>query len=152
MEGISDSVPVDEVTSRALVPRDEGATPFSQECVRITKQEYIDLTARANYWKAQHARVKAENEVLKQEIAVKDAKIKELQNRLFGKKSEKDKPKHSEKGASAANNQAAGDMDARHDRISPSWSSTATFPTTRKAVRSVACPMSATRPWTSKAM
>jgi transposase len=101
MEGIFDSVPVDEVTSRALVPRDEGATPFSQECVRITKQEYIDLTARANYWKAQHARVKAENEALKQEIAVKDAKIKELQNRLFGKKSEKDKPKHSEKGATA---------------------------------------------------
>ena len=99
MEGISDSVPLGEVTSRALVPRDQGATPFSQELVTITKQERIDLTAQANYWKAQYARVKAENEALKQELAVKDAKIKDLQNRLFGKKSEKDNPKHSEKGA-----------------------------------------------------
>jgi transposase len=99
MEGISDSIPVGEVTSRALVPRNEGATPFSREWVTITKQERIDLTARANYWEAQHARVKAENEALKQEIAFKDAKIKDLQNRLFGKKSEKDNRKKSEKGA-----------------------------------------------------
>ena len=96
MEGISDSIPLGEVTSRALVPRDQGATPFSQELVTITKQELIELTARANYWEAQHARVKAENEALKQEIAFKDAKIKDLQNRLFGKRSEKDNPKHSD--------------------------------------------------------
>ena len=71
--------------------------PFSQEWIAITKQEHIDLNSRANYWEAQHSRVKAQLEATRQEIIRKDAKIKDLQNRLFGKKSEKTSPKKSEK-------------------------------------------------------
>ena len=55
----------------------------------MSKQESIELKAQAKYWEAQHAKLKAENEALKQEIALKDAKIKDLQNRLFGKKSQR---------------------------------------------------------------
>ena len=32
------------------------ATPFSQQSVVLTKQAYIELTWKANYWQAQHAR------------------------------------------------------------------------------------------------
>ena len=63
----------------------------------ITRQEHIDLKWRAGYWETQHARVKSQLEEVRQDNLVKDAKIKDLQNRLFGKKSEKDSPLKSEK-------------------------------------------------------
>jgi len=72
---------------QSLVALDEGQpSPFSQKWVTVTKQEHIDLSARAKYWEALHARAKSQIEVLKQEIVLKDAKIKDLQNRLFGKR------------------------------------------------------------------
>jgi len=78
---------------------DEGqASPFSQEWVTMSKQEHIELTCRASYWEAQHARAKSRIAELEQEIVLKDAKIKDLRNRLFGKKSEKHNPLKSEKG------------------------------------------------------
>lgn len=78
--------------------RDEGqASPFAEQWITITKQERIELTARACYWEAQHARGKTQIEALKQEILFKDAKIKDLQNRLFGKKGEKNSPLKSER-------------------------------------------------------
>ena len=81
-----------------LVCRDEGQTPpFAQQWVRITKQEHIELNWRANYWETQHARVKSQLEEAKQEIILRDAKIKDLQNRLFGKTTEKGKTAKSEK-------------------------------------------------------
>ena len=78
--------------------RDEGqASPFAEQWITITKQERIELTARACYWEAQHARGKTQIEALKQEILFKDAKIKDLQSRLFGKKGEKNSPLKSER-------------------------------------------------------
>ena len=83
---------------RPLACLDAGqSSPFSQQWVTITKQEHIDLTSRASYWEAQHARAKSKIEKLRQEAILKDAKIKDLQNRLFGKKSEKNSPLKSEK-------------------------------------------------------
>jgi hypothetical protein len=41
---------------------------------------------RRLYWEAQHARVKAQLEELKQGNLLKEAKIKDLRNRLFGKR------------------------------------------------------------------
>lgn len=85
--------------SQALASADGGrASPFSEQWVTITKQERIDLNWRANYWETQHARAKLRIADLEQEILLKDAKIKDLQNRLFGKKSEKNSPLKSEKG------------------------------------------------------
>lgn len=71
--------------------------PFSQATVTITKQDYIELRHRARYWEALHARAKSQLEALKQGLILKDAKIKALQNRLFGRKSEKHNPLKSEK-------------------------------------------------------
>jgi transposase len=83
---------------RSLACLDAGQLfPFSQQWVTITKQEHIDLTSRASYWETQHARAKSEIEKLRQEAILKDAKIKNLQNRLFGKKSEKTSALKSEK-------------------------------------------------------
>ena len=98
MEGHTDTAPT-PAAHQPLARRDAvSPSPFSREWVTITKQEHIDLKCRANYWEAQHARVKSESEALKQEILLKDAKIRDLQNRLFGKKSEKSSPLKSEKG------------------------------------------------------
>jgi hypothetical protein len=97
MEGAARTSPPPE-RRQSLVALDEGrASAFSQQWVTITKQEHIDLTSRASYWEAQHARAKSEIEKLRQEAILKDAKIKDLQNRLFGKKSEKNSPLKSEK-------------------------------------------------------
>ena len=78
------------------------ATPFAQQWVRITKQERIELQWRANYWERQHEQLKAKNAQLKQELLLRDAKVKDLQNRVFGKKSEKSGSLPSEKGDSPA--------------------------------------------------
>jgi len=97
MEGSANPSPTP--TQQALACLDaEPASPFSQQWVTITKQERIDLIARASYWEALHARAKSEIDKLRQEALFKDAKIKDLQNRLFGKKSEKRSPLKSEKG------------------------------------------------------
>lgn len=63
--------------------------PFSQEWVTITKEERINLIHQANYWKAQHAQLNQKVRLLEKQNRYKDAKIKDLQNRLFSKKSEK---------------------------------------------------------------
>jgi transposase len=76
----------------------EQWSPFAHEWVTISKQEHIELRHRASYWEAQHGRAKAKIAQLEQELVVKDAKIKDLQNRLFGKKSEKHAGLKSEKG------------------------------------------------------
>jgi len=101
MEGTTNLSLTAEV-HREISGLDAGrSSPFSEQWVKITKQEYIDLTARASYWKAQHARAKSEIDKLRQEAVLKDAKIKDLQNRWFGKKSEKNSPLKSEKDAQA---------------------------------------------------
>jgi transposase len=98
MEGTTNTRPTTD-PHRLVVCREEGRlAPFSQQWVTITKQEHIELRHRASYWEVQHARAKARIEALEQEIALKEAKIKDLQNRLFGKKSEKGATLASEKG------------------------------------------------------
>ena len=97
MEGATSTCSTSEPHQPLACLDAEQSSPFSQQWVTITKQEYIDLTSRASYWKAQHARAKSELEKLRQEAILKDAKIKDLQNRLFGKKSEKHSPLKSEK-------------------------------------------------------
>jgi transposase len=98
MEGPTNPSPTPD-PHQPLTCLDAGkSSPFSQQWVTITKQEHIDLTCRAKYWEAQHARVKSQLEKANQEILLKDAKIKDLQNRLFGKKSEKGTTAKSEKG------------------------------------------------------
>lgn len=84
-------------------------TPFSQVPVTLSKQEYIALRWEANYWKSQHQRAvdrmqqlesehryaienaKLREAALCNELANAQARIKELQKRVFGRKSEQRK-------------------------------------------------------------
>jgi len=82
---------------------DEGqVVPFARQWIRITKQDYIDLHHKANYWEAQHKLLKAKSAKQEQEIKCLSAKNKDLQHRLFGKKSEKRSSLPSEKGDSSS--------------------------------------------------
>lgn len=88
--------------------------PFAQEWEAISKQELIELRAQAAYWQAQHDRAKVQIEALKQELAHKDATIKDLKQRLFGKKSEKHSPLPSEKDK--AKDKAEGEGESKRPR------------------------------------
>lgn len=57
--------------------------------VTISNQKYLDLTRTAAYWKAQYEQAKSREETLKKTIEELKAKIRDLNKRLFGKKSEK---------------------------------------------------------------
>src|SRR3989449_9786841 len=65
------------------------ATPFSQQSVMLTKQTYIELTWKANYWQAQHARSVEREAALTAQVASLEATIRDLTQRLYGTKSEK---------------------------------------------------------------
>jgi len=65
------------------------ATPFSQQSVVLTKQAYIELTWKANYWQAQHARSVEREAILTAQVASLEATVRDLTQRLYGTKSEK---------------------------------------------------------------
>ena len=67
----------------------DNATPFSQQRVVLTKQVYIELRWKANYWQAQHARSVEREAALTAKVASTEAMIRDLTQRLYGTKSEK---------------------------------------------------------------
>jgi transposase len=83
-------------------------TPFARELITISKQQDIEQRCRINYLEAQHARNKEKINALEQEIILKDAKIRDLEKRLFGKSSEKSKNQKTGKdtGSSDSDGQA----------------------------------------------
>jgi len=66
-----------------------AATPFAQQTVVLSKQAYIELTWKANYWQAQHARSVEREAALTAQVASLEATIRDLTQRLYGTKSEK---------------------------------------------------------------
>ena len=68
-----------------------ASTLFSQQRVTLSKQEHVELIHQINYWKAQHAQAKQKIEQLQQHNLYQAGRIKDLQNRVFGKSSEKSK-------------------------------------------------------------
>ena len=93
-----------ELLSSALVSPDEI---FASNLVTIPRKEFIRLRWDGNYWKAQHQRACEREAVLKEELAKKEALIKDLQHRLFDKKSEK-------KSAQQTAEQQEGSAASRH--------------------------------------
>lgn len=71
-------------------PSNNEAPPVAPvlKLVAITQKELTKLKWEGNYWKAQHQRVCKREERLKKELEQKEALIRDLQHRLFGKKSE----------------------------------------------------------------
>ena len=90
------------------------ASPFSQERVTITKEEHVGLIHEAKYWEAQHTLAKQKCAKLEEEGLYKDAKIKDLQNRLFGKKSEKKGAAKSENSGSPSTGRQRGQQRGSH--------------------------------------
>lgn len=75
-----------------VIAQEETATS-TNDFVVLTKKEYIELKWSANYWKAQHGRAIEREAVLKEELKQSQAKIRDLNQRLYGKKSERSKGK-----------------------------------------------------------
>ena len=67
----------------------KDGTPFSQTMVQLTKQAYIQLKWDSRYWRRQHDRALAREAALKQENESLQAQIRDLRQRLYGKRSEK---------------------------------------------------------------
>jgi len=86
MESMNPSL--SQSTPRPIISGEKG-TPFSQEFVQLTKQEYIQLKWDSRYWRRQHDRAIAREAALKQELERAQAEIRELKQRLYGKRSEK---------------------------------------------------------------
>jgi transposase len=73
-----------------LAPRHEGSTPpFSQQTVVLIKQASIQLKWEAHYWRRQHERLVEREAALKAEVETLQATIRDLNQRLYGTKSEK---------------------------------------------------------------
>src|SRR5438270_3675963 len=65
------------------------ATPFSQQRVVLTKQAYIELKWQAKYWQAQHEQSLKREAALKAQVEALEATVRDLNQRLYGTKSEK---------------------------------------------------------------
>ena len=70
-----------------VVVGERSSNPFSQNIVQLTQAEHIELKWNANYWKRQHEHLKKQNAELKQELELAHAEIRDLKQRLYGKKS-----------------------------------------------------------------
>jgi transposase len=86
---------------------DAKRTPFSQEWVTLSKQEHIELVMQARYWKSQHERAVQREQRLhsalraqhlqaeqreaafRSQLQLAQAKIRDLQQRMYGRKSER---------------------------------------------------------------
>ncbi len=94
--------------SASTITNLSGPAPFAQVWVSITRQEQIEVTCRLHYLEAQNQILKNKLEQALQETIRQKAKNKDLQNRLFGRKSEKASSKKSEQSGSADNDSVIG--------------------------------------------
>src|ERR1700745_4146344 len=74
-------------TAYAPVSGDK-TTPFSQQTVVLSKQDYIALKWEDTDWRAQHARLVQREAALKAQVEALEAQIRDLNQRLYGTKSE----------------------------------------------------------------
>ena len=68
-----------------------NAETLSTDHVAKLEKENLALRTDVAYWKKQHDRAREREEALKKELTDKNARIKYLEQRLFGKQSEKSK-------------------------------------------------------------
>lgn len=64
-------------------------SPFAEMLVSISKQEYVQLKWDAQYWQMQHQRTLSREAELKARIEALRAQVRDLRQRLFGRKTEK---------------------------------------------------------------
>jgi hypothetical protein len=63
--------------------------PFARETVILSRLELLELTSQRNYYKAQHERALARETELKQLLEQERAKVRDLNQRPYGKQSER---------------------------------------------------------------
>ncbi len=68
--------------------------PFANETVVLSKLEYIELKAQCNYYKAHFEQAQVREADLKRQLEQEQAKVRDLNQRLYGRKTEQ--RKHSE--------------------------------------------------------
>lgn len=71
----------------------EGETPFSRQHVWLSKQEHIELKSQIAFWKAQHERALKREKALEKDLEKAKGEIRDLRQRLYGRKSEKAAPR-----------------------------------------------------------
>jgi len=103
MEGINSIHSISPTIQRPIIFDGQESVSYAQETVTLNKQDYIELIRQSNYWKAQHKKVKEELDKSRQKTAQEEAKNKDLHNRLFGHKSEKDSKQKSKKHTGNSN-------------------------------------------------
>ncbi|MEA1971574.1 MAG: IS66 family transposase [Thermodesulfobacteriota bacterium] len=57
--------------------------------ILISEKEYLELKSAVGYWQAMHAKALVRERILQQTIKEQNGQIRDLRNRVFGKKSEK---------------------------------------------------------------
>ena len=67
--------------------------------ILISEKEYLELKWEGGYWQGMHKKALSREEALKKIIKEQEGKIRDLKNRLFGKKSEKKSSGKKEGGA-----------------------------------------------------
>jgi hypothetical protein len=92
----------------------ENTTPFSKQSVVLTKQDYIALKWEANYWRAQHARLVQREAVLKGKVEALEAQIRDLNQPLYGTKSEKSASSEALDTSNPANSRKRGQQPGSH--------------------------------------
>ena len=73
--------------------------PVDTPRILITEKEYLKLKWEAGYWQGLHKKALLREEALKKTIKEQKGQIRDLKNRLFGKKSEKKSTAKKEGGA-----------------------------------------------------
>lgn len=76
--------------------------PVDTPRILITEKEYLELRCDVGYWRSMHQKSLLREEALKLTIQEKEGQIRDLKNRLFGKKSEKKSTAKKEGGAKPA--------------------------------------------------
>ena len=75
--------------------------PFSEKIITLTQEEHVKLKWDANYWKGLYQQLTQKNEELQRELESAQARIRDLNQRLYGKKNEKKVSKSDNSGTSS---------------------------------------------------
>lgn len=78
-----------ELAPQLTIPIDVEIRPPTSKLVFLTRKEMTKLKWAGNYWKAQFERAIKREKQLKKELEEQKGIVRDLQQRLFGKKSEK---------------------------------------------------------------
>jgi transposase len=107
-----------EVASSSSEPSTSG--PFAELMLRISKQEYVQLKWDAQYWQGQHRRALLREATWKSQIEELQAQVRDLRQRLFGRKSEQ-RVAANEGQAKAAASRRRGQQRGSHGHGRTSW-------------------------------